>query len=147
MFDVLSRRRPLIASAFAAALLLAACVHRPEASLYERLGKMERIQLIANETVEFTSKDPRTSRNFDGINLVRTKASVASHLCAVTGGPCKYEGDNMKVAHTGMQITEQEFNVMDSYLGQSLDRHGVDARTKAELQALLGRMKSDIVNH
>jgi hemoglobin len=147
MFDALNCRHPVIVNAVAAALLLTACAHRPEPSLYDRLGKMERIQLIANETVERTSKDPRTSRNFDGINLVRTKASVASHLCAVTGGPCKYEGDNMKVAHTGMQITEQEFNVMDSYLGQSLDRHGVDARTKAELQALLGRMKDDIVNH
>ena len=35
---------------------------------------------------------------------------------------------------------------MDDYLAQALDGHGIDARTKADLQSLLGKMKSDIVD-
>lgn len=116
------------------------------ATLYERLGGADQVAQIVSETVDRTAQDPRTRRSFDGINLVHTKASVAAHLCAVAGGECKYDGDNMTVAHTGMRITALEFDVMDGYLAQALDRRGVDPAAKRELQALLAPMKKDIVD-
>ena len=133
--------------AFLLVSVLMACSSTPgpQTTLYTRLGGMAQITQIVNETVDRTSKDPRTKRNFDGINLPRTKASVATHLCAIAGGPCKYEGENMTVAHTGMQISSLEFDVMDGYLGEALDRRGIDSKTKQEVQRLLSPMKPEII--
>ncbi len=127
------------------ALALGACAHGPTDTLYQRLGGLEQITRIVSDTIDLTARDPRSRRSFEGINLVRTKTSVATHLCAITGGPCKYEGDSMPVAHGGMQITSAEFDLMDGYLAQVLDRRGIDPKAKAELQAILGPMKKDVV--
>ena len=130
--------------------MLAACttlqdktVHN--STLYERLGGSAQIAAIVSDTIDRTAQDERTRRHFDGINMLRTKTSVATHLCSVTGGNCKYEGDDMTTAHAGMDISALEFDIMDGYLAQALDRHGVDAATKHELERLLAPMKAQIV--
>ena len=114
-------------------------------TLFERLGGMERITEIVSETIDRASSDPRSKRSFEGIKLSTVKASVASHLCQVSGGPCIYKGETMPTAHAGLAITSEEFDVMDGYLAQALDGHGVKAADKAELQKVLGAMKPDVI--
>ena len=127
--------------------VLAACAAVPEQqdTLYLRLGGGAHITQIVNETIDLSSKNPRASRSFDGVNLSRTKASAAAHLCAISGEPCKYAGENMTMAHTGLRISSTEFDVMDGYLEAALDRHNIDGVTKHELQRLLAPMKAEIV--
>lgn len=113
-------------------------------SLYQRLGGLEQITGIVARTIDRTSSDPRTQRSFEGARLAPVKESVAQHLCAVTGGPCRYEGANMADAHRGLAITAEEFDIMDGYLAEELDARGVAAEDKAALQKLLGPMKADV---
>jgi hemoglobin len=51
----------------------------------------------------------------------------------------------MKATHTGMGITEAEWNATVEDLVKALDKHKIGAKEKSELLGLLGPMKGDIV--
>jgi hemoglobin len=53
----------------------------------------------------------------------------------------------MLEAHTGMQITDAEFNALVGDLVAALDQFKVPQQEKDELLAILGPMKSDVVGH
>jgi len=65
--------------------------------------------------------------------------------CDASGGPCSYLGRDMKTVHTGMQITEAEWNATVENLGKALDKNQVGTKEKQELVAILAPMKPDIV--
>ena len=59
---------------------------------------------------------------------------------------CTYTGGSMLAVHTGMNITEAQFNALVEDLVKSLNTHGVRQREQDELLRALGSMKEDIVN-
>ena len=114
-------------------------------TLFTRLGGMEQITAVVSETIDRTSENPKAARIFEGIKLGPVKESVAQHLCEISGGPCKYEGAPMAKAHTGLAITSEQFEIMDTYLNQALSARGVSQADRAELGKLLSTMKGDVV--
>lgn len=114
-------------------------------SLFSRLGGMVQINAIVNETIDRTSEDPRVARIFEGIWLAPLKVSAAQHLCEISGGPCRYEGAPMRKAHSGLAITSEQFEIMDSYLMQALSARAATPADMAELGQLLNDMKSDVI--
>lgn len=115
-------------------------------SLFVRLGGMTNLNAVVDDFVSKVSADPRSRRTFDGVNLVRLKTSVASHLCSISGGPCKYEGDSMALAHRGMALTNEELQVMGEYVDQALRRHGVAKQERDELTAILDKIAPDVLH-
>ncbi len=126
---------------------MAACLSMSAGAqtLYERLGGAPVVERIAALTIDRTAADPATRRSFDKVNLVPLKKKVAEQLCDLSGGPCKYSGDPMKLVHQGMDINEGEFNGMVQHLRDACDESGVGQREKNELLRLLAPMKRDIV--
>jgi hemoglobin len=117
----------------------------PVDSLYARLGGDPVMKPVIDDYLSRVVEDPDLSRSFAGVDLARLKAHVVTFICSVTGGGCRYEGDNMKVAHAGLKITEAEMNHFVELLIEALDRHGVGLREKNELLAVLAPMKRDVV--
>jgi len=128
------------------AAMIAACHSASAASpsLYERIGS-ERLSAIANELVDRSSSDPRTSRSWRKVSLHRVKDVLTVYLCSITGGPCVYEGDTMKDIHAGLDITEAEMFTMVQSLRDIMIRHEVPLRERNELLALLAPSKRDVV--
>lgn len=126
-------------------LALPRMVHAQYKTLYERLGGREIFTSAANEIVENVSHDPLSSRSFDGVALAPLKAKVADHLCSLSGGPCIYTGENMTVAHTGLAITADEFNIMGEYVHVAFLRRGADEKDLLELEAILERLRPDVL--
>lgn len=126
---------------------LNACANMPrsDATLYERLGGGSAMMEIASETVDALANSPDGRRSMDRVNLPRLKKKIAQQFCALTDGPCKYTGDDMKLAHAGLKISEREFNAIVEILRGVLNRRGVAEREKNELLRLLAPMQRDIV--
>ena len=78
-------------------------------------------------------------------DVTRLHLRLAEQLCEVTGGPCKYTGMDMKSAHAGMTLTDDELNVMLEDFKAALEHLQVPAREQRELLGILGSMRSDIV--
>ena len=92
-----------------------------------------------------TSGDPRTARSFKDVKLARVKEKLREQLCELSGGPCRYTGDPMKLVHQALRNTEAEFYLMVQFLRDALGEAGVGEGEKNELLRLLAPMKCDIV--
>ena len=115
-------------------------------TLYERLGGEKSVAQFVSETVDQSATDPLIKRAFDRVDLKKLKVKIAEQICALTGGPCTYSGDSMKLAHQGMDITEAEFYGFVETLREALHRANVSEGTKNELLRILAPMKRDVVS-
>jgi len=115
-------------------------------SLYDRLGGKPAIQAVVDDFVGNVAGDSRINKRFAGADIPKLKTRLADQICEATGGPCKYTGQTMKVAHSGMKISDAEFNALVEDLVKSLDKFKVPAQEKNELLTALASMKGDIVN-
>jgi hemoglobin len=70
---------------------------------------------------------------------------LIDQVCEVTGGPCHYNGRSMKEAHAGMKVTNGEFNALVADLVATLSQFKVPKAEQDELLAILGPLKSEIV--
>lgn len=105
---------------------------------------------MVDEFVNNVASDTRINSMFaatasDPKRLAKFKDKLVDQICQGTGGPCKYKGKDMKTAHTGMNITEDQFNALVEDLIKALDKFNVPEAEKNELLAILGPMKGDIV--
>ncbi len=115
------------------------------ATLYDRLGGKTVLTRLVSDLIDHSTQDPRTRRSFQKVDLKRLKQKVEEQLCSLTGGPCKYTGDDMKQSHAGLNITEAEFYGFVEELIDMLDRYNIGTREKNQLLAILAPMKRDIV--
>ena len=115
-------------------------------SLFARLGGKPGIVQITDQLLDEVRQDPQTKRPFAKINAKRFKKNLAEQLCALTGGPCKFSGDDMKTTHAGLEITQAEFYGLVQHLRDILDSNHIGTREKNELLAILAPMKRDVVS-
>lgn len=144
MLPPIRLRRALAPALFATCLLTPAGA-AATGSLHERIGGQVTVVRIVDELIETYRDDPRSAHLFGKVNFKRLKQKISEQICALAGGPCVFDGDDMKTTHAGLPITEADFYGLVERLVAILDRHGVGAREKNELLALLAPMKRDVV--
>ena len=141
-------------AALAAILVFAGGAQAPleakEKTLYQRLGGKKAITAVVDEFVGRVAADRRINGYFaataaDPQRLASFKMKLVDQICMASGGPCHYEGKDMKSAHMGMGITSADFNALVEDLGGALDKFKVGDREKGELLGALAPMKTDIV--
>jgi len=117
-------------------------------SLYTRLGGYDALVAVTKDFITRLATDPSLAKFFTGLNDT-SKARVESHvidfLCVATGGPCIYTGQDMKTAHTGLHITEAEWNTSAAHLTETLNKFKVPAKEQSEVMTAIGGLKSQIV--
>jgi hemoglobin len=127
-------------------LLIAGCAGLPaERILYDRLGGVRVIYVIVDDFVGRVTTDTRINRFFRDSNLPLIREQLTQLVCQASSGPCTYLGADMKTAHSGMGISNADFDADAENLTASLDKFNVAPREKGELLTILGKMRSDIV--
>ena len=115
------------------------------ASLYERLGGLDAITAVVDSFSARCAGDDRINGKFARTDIPRLRKMLVDQVCEATGGPCTYTGRNMLEAHDGMGVTAGEFDALVEDLVATLDEFGVPMAERDELLALLGPMRSEIV--
>ena len=118
-------------------------------SLYQRLGGYDALAAVTDDFLGRLATDPQLGRFFVGLNVeskTRVRQHVIDFLCAATGGPCKYTGRDMKTAHTGLNISQADWNTNVKYLIATLDKLKVPEKEKGEVMTAVGSLKGDIVS-
>ena len=136
------------------ALILAAtsvtAVWAQQASLYKRLGGYDAIAAVTDDFLGRLTTDPQLKRFFVGHStdsLKQIRQHIVDFLCQATGGPCAYHGRDMRTAHTGLGITEDDWTATVKDLTATLDKFNVPAKEKGEVLAAISSLKGDIVGH
>ena len=136
-----------------ALMLMSACAtesHKPQSSLYDRLGGKKAIDMVVNDFIDTVGSDqriqnPKVSERLGSIDIDGLKQLVADQVCMAAGGPCQYIGRDMKSSHVGLEITNAEFDYVVDDLIKTLNQYKVPGGEQQELLSLLAPMRADIV--
>lgn len=147
----------------AASLLLGACASPPSSdsrqapvsqavaqapqagTLFARLGGMQALEIVIDETLDHVASDARTASNFKDVNLEMLKQSMVSQLCQLSGGPCRYTGKTMAQAHAHRHVTAAQFDAFVELMADTLDKYASQPDKNA-LLAIIIPMKRDIID-
>lgn len=119
-------------------------------SLYKRLGGYDALAAVTDDFLNRLATDPKEGRFFVGLSTdskTRVRQHVVDFLCVATGGPCKYTGRDMVTAHTGLGITEEDWNIAVKALGDTLNKFKVPAREQQDVVSAIASLKGQIVGH
>ncbi len=144
------RRVPAIAGSLAvAALLLGVSVcSRAQAAddtLYRAWGGEAGIRAVMQDFVPRLAAHPRIGHFFKDTNRQHLSAQLTAQLCQVAGGPCVYDGADMRAAHRDLGIGRADFNALVEALQQSMDARGIPFGAQMAMLARLAPMHRDIV--
>jgi Bacterial-like globin len=94
---------------------------------------------IAMLSIRFSHRAPggRTCRSFKQLGV--------QFFCAGAGGPRKYEGRDLRTAHAGMNISEQEFLATIDDFVAAMNGQGVAPSEVNEVVAILYSMKGEVL--
>ena len=118
-----------------------------EMSLYERIGGETKARAIVSDIWDNHSKNPIVKDRFAKSNPDYVKQRVFEIFAAATGATdVSYGGLDMKSAHTGMNISEMEFNAVVDDVLAACASNGVAQQEMNEVLAILWSVRKDIVN-
>ena len=117
-------------------------------SLYQRLGGYDALAAVVDDFIVRLVTDKQFERFFAG-HSEDSKKKIRQHIldqfCAATGGPCVYMGREMKTSHSGLGITNAQWDAAAKHLGASLDKFNVPEKEKGEVLGFVTSLKKDIV--
>jgi hemoglobin len=130
--------------------------------LYDRLGGRATIERLVDDMTDRVIADPRV--NFERTDVKKSwigtqvhewsptptnvdhlKQHLVEFFVLATGGPSEYTGRDMKAVHSGMRITNPEFDAMVGDMKVSMDRLNLPHREKRELIAIVETTRKEIV--
>ncbi len=117
-------------------------------TLYKRLGGYDAIAAVCDEFIARLAAEPSLARFLVGLSQnskLRLRQLVVDQACYATGGPCVYIGRDMKTAHAGLGITENDWETSVKLLVASLDKFKVPQKEKDDFLAVISTLKQDIV--
>ena len=125
-------------------IFISACASR-QASLYERVGGEPKIAQIADHFIDEIQYDKRILGYFLDSDIDRFREKLVEHICVHTDGPCRYTGDDMVKVHTGMNITEADFNRVVELLIKAMTRADVPHRLQNQVLARFAPMRGEMI--
>src|SRR5215475_3146427 len=95
--DNMGRAACGLAGALVLAIGLSACAERPiPLSLYSRIGGRAALVAVVDQLATNIGADRRISGFFAATDMAAFKAQLVDQLCMVSGGPCRYDGPDMR---------------------------------------------------
>lgn len=133
------------------AVLLTACAAAPPKvvvkndTLYQRLGGAASVEAVVDASLKHIHGDLRINLLFENTDLPDLRRLLIEQICAATGGPCTYTGRSMEEAHSGMNLSDKDFDIFVEDLVAAMTEVGVSPALQQELLGLFGPMRPQIV--
>ena len=115
------------------------------ASLYERLGGEAKLRKIVNDILDKNYNNPDIGHHFRKVDMKKLKQLVFEFFSMGTGGPHKYTGRDMRTSHTGLNISEDDFQKGNLDVLMALEENGIGEAERNEVIAILNSLKRDVV--
>lgn len=114
-------------------------------ALYRALGGQDGLRRLMADFVPRVKADPQIGVFFKDTNLEELQKQLTQQFCLLAGGPCRYEGANMKNVHADFQIRKADFNRLVELLQQSMDARQIPFAAQNRMLAQLAPMHRDVI--
>ncbi len=134
-----------------AATALAACAAAPQKpvvqneSLYQSLGGRHGVERLAEATVKQLFGDSRINGFFAHGDPADSRRLLAEKLCQLSDGGCEYTGRSMEEAHSGMNLTDADFEAFIEDLIVAMNAEKVPVDAQRQLLQRVGALRPQIV--
>lgn len=125
---------------------LTACTSAPKLTLYQQLDGKAGIERLTDSFINQIGNDETILPYFTHANVAHFRAGFITHLCVLTNGPCEYKGDSMVDIHTGMNITESDFNRVVDLLINAMDEQQISHSIQNQILAEMAPLRAEIIN-
>lgn len=119
--------------------------HAADDALYRAWGGKEGIRAVMDDFVPRLKGDPRIGSFFKDTNPKHLASQLTEQLCQLAGGPCVYEGPDMKSAHEEMGVRRADFHALVEVLQQSMAAKGIAFADQNRMLALLAPMHREVI--
>ena len=147
-----------IAALAVALMLVGGCsapAHKPDAAkpaavkrddtLYRALGAQAGIEKAVDAVLLEIHNDPHINLFFANTDMPDLRRLLVEQFCAATGGPCEYTGRSMEEAHSGLNLTNADFDAFVEDLKASMNELKVPQASQKKLIGMLAPMRPQIV--
>lgn len=124
--------------------ILARFAKSAPASIYDRIGGHEAIEVVVEDFYVRVLADDQLSGFFTGTKMNRLKGKQVEFFAAALGGPEPYAGAPMKRVHQGRGITMHHFNLVAGHLADALSAAGVPSETVTEILGTIAPLAPEI---
>jgi len=126
-------------------------MNTPNGKLWDALGGEKVLTKVVDRFVDLITADPKVNYTRDGrypINdrvLKFSKRAALEFISAATGGPHTYSGKSIREIHTGMRISNQEFDAAVAHFQRALEENGVAPELVQTAVTMVNATRSVIV--
>jgi hemoglobin len=114
-------------------------------ALYRALGGTDGITKVVDAALAEIHGDLRINIFFEKTDMADLRRLLIEQICAATGGPCEYTGRSMEEAHSGLNLTDADFDAFVDDLVRAMDSVKVPGDLQKQLLDLLGPMRPQVV--
>jgi hemoglobin len=119
-----------------------------DVSLYDLLGDDRRaMHSVASALYKKILADGLLAPYFRGVDIDRQASMLAEFLAMAFGGPHAYSGRDLRTAHAQLPgLTDMHFDLVVSYLADTLREFGVADGDIATVDAVAETVRDDVLN-
>lgn len=114
-------------------------------ALFRALGGEAGIAHVVDASLAEIHGDLRINFFFEKTDMADLRRLLIEQICAATGGPCTYTGRSMEEAHSGLNITDADFDAFVEDLVRAMNSLKVPADLQKQLLGVLGPMRPQVV--
>lgn len=114
-------------------------------NLYDEIGGQQTLSKVFGLALTRIYNDPVIGHYFEGVPKSHIRKHLTAQTCELIGGPCKYEGKDMREVHTDHGITDKEFFILVEYVQGAMRDIGLTAEQENLILKKLAPLKSQIV--
>jgi len=115
-------------------------------SMFDKYGGFRTFTEIVSVFYQKVLDSDELAPYFEGVNMENLMAHQTNFLAKALGGPDKYEGVDLKRAHSRFNIKESHFIEVAELLEESLDEAGVEDSDIATIISLIAGLKDEIIS-
>lgn len=124
---------------------LAGCSSASNLTLYQQLDGQAGLQRLVDSFINQIGNDEQIIHYFEHANISHFREGFINHLCVLTDGPCEYTRDSMVDIHTGMHITEADFNHVVDLLINAMNEQNISHTVQNKILAKMAPLRSEII--
>ncbi|EGI72585.1 MULTISPECIES: group 1 truncated hemoglobin [Pseudoalteromonas] len=125
--------------------LLSGCANSTKLSLYQKLDGKAGIGRIVDSFIYQIGNDEQIIHYFEHSNIAHFRQGFINHMCMLVEGPCTYDGDSMVAIHTGMHITEKDFNHVVDLLINAMNEQDVSHSLQNDILSRMAPLRDEII--
>ncbi|MFU2510025.1 MAG: group I truncated hemoglobin [Pseudoalteromonas prydzensis] len=126
-------------------MALSACSNIANLTLYQQLDGQAGLERLVDSFINQIGNDEQIIHYFEHANISHFREGFINHLCVLTDGPCKYTRDSMVEIHTGMNISEADFNHVVDLLINAMNEQNIEHPVQNKILAKMAPLRSEII--